>query len=529
MTNTTTAKKLLKHTSIVTGTLLVGLIYGCGPSAAGEGGTSADDAGAQDAGPTSTTDARPSSDAGTSADTGPSALSDARGDACGGTDDPDDEGLDTNCDGVDGVVGRDTYVDDATGSDSNPGTPTRPMKTIAAAVTAAGSTKGRVLVARGSYGFDKDTLAVPGTWSLYGGYPSSFAGTPKRQLTVLNAGAAGLLVDAADDAKLVHMTIVGASGTDKQLTSHALRAKAKRLVLDDVVVQAGDGLSGLPGVPGAPGASGLWGHSATAGAGGDRTPMDCGTPTDSYNATGAQDPFANAAGKPPANLTTHTFASNGDDGIAGTDGLNGARMPVLTSDVLGWKPGLPGGSDATAGFGGAGGADTWSPTTYYLYGGGGGAGGCAGKGGGGGEGGGGSVAIVVLDGTLEITRSVLQTGFGGTGGAGGVGGAGGAGGWGGKPSQPGKSFPDADKCTTATDPSGYGCVAYGGRGGTGGDGGHGGGGAGGWTLGIVTVKSAVASVDSVTTIKLGKPGTGGASGASGRAPDGESRGTFHID
>lgn len=514
-----------RHVSIVTTTLIAGILYGCGSSNGGETSSPQTDAG--------THETLPAYDGGLGGDDTRSSdettHGDAKGEACGSTDDPDDDGKDTNCDGVDGVVGKDIYVDVAVGSDSNSGTPDRPMQSIAAALSAAAASGGRVLVDKGEYTIDKNVLGQKGAFAVFGGYAASFVGAPKRALTTLHVDASGLLIDGADEAKLVHLSILSDSGTDKQLTAHALRSKAKHLVLDDVAVQAGDGATGSAGTPGDPGGNGATGISATLSGGGGWATMHCDTAADSANATGAADPFANPEGRPPANLSTMTPASNGSDGIDGTDGGDGARVPAVVGDLVSWSKGIDGKSDATAGYGGAGGADTWNPTTYYFYGGGGGGGGCGGKGGGGGAGGGGSIAIVVIAGTLDITRSTIQTGFAGSGGAGGVGGAGGSGGWGGTPWRADLSFPSADKCTATTDHSGYNCVPYGGRGGKGGTGGHGGGGAGGWSIGIVTSKAAIANVDSLTTFRLGKAGNGGASGAGGRAPDGESHNTFHID
>ena len=63
-------------------------------------------------------------------------------DACtamGATDDPDDNGIDANCDGADGIVGVDVYVSSASGLDTNVGTPTAPLGTLAAAITLAGT------------------------------------------------------------------------------------------------------------------------------------------------------------------------------------------------------------------------------------------------------------------------------------------------------------------------------------------------------------------------------------------------------
>ncbi|MEK6698072.1 MAG: Ig-like domain-containing protein [Nitrospirota bacterium] len=68
------------------------------------------------------------------------------------------------------------YVRDSDGSDSNPGARTQPMKTISAAIARADSlyTKGRVLVAGGTYSVSTAIALVEGI-SLFGGYsPASW-------------------------------------------------------------------------------------------------------------------------------------------------------------------------------------------------------------------------------------------------------------------------------------------------------------------------------------------------------------------
>src|SRR6266540_2232778 len=169
---------------------------------------------------------------------------------------PDDRGADTNCDGADGVVGRDVYVDFAGGSPTNPGTPAAPLKTLDGAIALAQSRGGHVLVLAGSTSLA--SLSKSGTWSVYGGYPKGFLGAPKRDSTILETDAGGLLVENADSALFAHLTIRGADvDMATQRTAHALRTKAKQLELIDVVVQAGNGKDGTGGASGAPGAAGI--------------------------------------------------------------------------------------------------------------------------------------------------------------------------------------------------------------------------------------------------------------------------------
>lgn len=79
-------------------------------------------------------------------------------------------GGDADCDGVPDDTDEYVYVS-VTGSDSNPGTLARPMRTLAAAVARAGREGKDVLVSRGIY--EGPLEIVPGV-SVYGGYSPDF-------------------------------------------------------------------------------------------------------------------------------------------------------------------------------------------------------------------------------------------------------------------------------------------------------------------------------------------------------------------
>jgi len=430
----------------------------------------------------------------------------------GGADEPDDQGIDANCDGADGVVGVDVYVSNA-GTDTNAGTPAQPLRTIAAALRIATGRGGKVLVSSGAYSVD--SIKVPGAWSVFGGYSSNYVGAPKRAATILGSASGGLLIDQASSARLAHLTVRGAAPMDdKHPSALGLISNVDKLALDDVEIDAVDGRDGAPGADGARGDSGAHG-----GDGNSQTRLVCrgfAQPSFSY---GAMAYTPNAEGHRPGDFSSARPAEPGSAGAPGTDGADATGVPALVDGVLVADQGAPGSSNGRPGFGGPGGGG--GTTDVQYIGGGGGSGGCPGAGGAGGMSGGASVALLVMRGSVTLTRSNLHTALGGAGGDGGAGGSGGAGGQPGQPTAvPSANLPDP--CTSTNDPAQRNCAAYGGKGGAGGDGGHGGGGAGGWTIAVVSAAGADAQIDAATTFDLGRPGSGGTGNGGGRAPNGKS-------
>ena len=98
---------------------------------------------------------------------------------------------------------------------------------------------------------------------------------------------------------------------------------------------------------------------------------------------------------------------------------------------------------------------------------------------------------------IQVSKTAIKTGFGGTGGPGGPGALGGQGGMG------GKGGPKGDDDT-------QGLGADGGAGGKGGNGGPGGGGGGGPSIGVACGGGASVALDAVSFV-LGQAGEGGAS------------------
>ncbi|HEX8793583.1 MAG TPA: hypothetical protein VF765_21720 [Polyangiaceae bacterium] len=454
---------------------------------------------------------------------------DGGGDACTATDAPDDQGVDANCDGADGIVGKDVYVDPNTGEDTNEGTPMAPLRTLSAALKLATSRAGSVLVDAGT--LQDSDLSATGTWAIYGGYPTTFIGPPQRGLTIVSPGSSGVLVEQASSARLAHITVqTQAPATTDPPSVYGVRSSAQNLALDDVDIEAppaGSGTSGAAGSAGAAGATGNVGQK-------------CSGAIVPQWAIGATDGNGNATspdGATRAGVWPKTPARQATAGLAGTDGVDASGKLALSNGLVSGDQGTAGTGNGTPGYGGAGSSGNGTMVTSYEYqqtwisGGFGGNGGCPGSGGEPGTSGGSSIAVLVISGHVDVTRSNLQSSLGGTGGDGGAGGAGGTGGLGGPPAyesgaspfNPAPSCPDPSKDEMQLE-----CTAYGGQGGNGGGGGHGGGGAGGWSIGVLMASGATASVDSTTTITASKGGAGGAGSQGLRAPSGQSHGQYTL-
>jgi hypothetical protein len=452
------------------------------------------------------------------------------GDACAATDPPDDQGIDSNCDGADGVIGKDVYVDAAGGQDSNEGSPSAPLRTLGAALKLATSRGGSVLVDAGT--LQDSDLSAPGTWAIYGGYSTTFIGAPQRAVTTVTPSSTGLLVENATSARLAHLTVQSQAPatTSDPLSTYGLRTSAQKLALDDVDIQAAPASSGTSGAPGSPGAAG--GNSSSA------LPWKCNgvaIPNWSIGARFASPDGVTQVGKWPSTPALQAMAGqNGNDGADATGTL------TLSNGLVTSAAGTAGLGDGTPGYGGAG--QTSNGATYLygsseIVGGYGGNGGCPGTGGKPGTNGGSSIAVLVISGHVDITRSSIGASLGGTGGDGGAGGAGGWGGWGSPPtvvSGPAVSVdstcPDTGQHAAigGKDRMGLGCAAYGGQAGDGGAGGHGGGGAGGWSVGVLMASDASSSIDSATTVTPSKGGEGGAGSQGLRAPSGQSHSQYTL-
>jgi hypothetical protein len=361
---------------------------------------------------------------------------------------PDENGIDSNCDGIDGDDTLAVFVDSASGLNSNPGTRAAPFQSITRALDAG---RPQILVAAGTYG---EALGLgTGNFGIYGGYEASAswartAARPTLTQPVTIRGDGGTLT-------LDFLRVATAAGTSSRSAVYALIAEDidGGLTVARCEFAAGRGGDGLPGAPGPTGANG--GDGAQGRAGDDGGTPGAGGPS-SCGVAG----LVGGRGGTATNLAGETIAG-GAEGGAGASclglpcsadaGLNGARgtdgglgAPGADGTTPGlivnrrWAPvdgrdggaGTPGQPGQRAGGGGA--AEDVDGGVFALGGGAGGtgAGGCAGTGGTGGQSGGASIAALLINASPVFDRCTFSAAGGGNGGTSGPGGAGGRGGLG---------------------------------------------------------------------------------------------------
>ncbi|MGI4869561.1 MAG: glycine-rich protein [Janthinobacterium lividum] len=452
-------------------------------------------------------------------------------------DQPDDNFLDTNCDGIDGAADQAVFVA-LTGLDTNPGTRAAPLRTLAAAVAlAAAQGKTQVLVSAGTYA---GPLPLSSGISVYGGYSAAANWTraATNVVVISTSAASGGEVSGAVGSNLTtattldRLTLQGQSTSVANTSVYGLRCNnCPRLQVRYCTISAGSagpggaGNQGGGGSGGSPGGNGGDGScDASAGGGGGKS-YDGGEFGGSggyklascvgcqNTSTGNGFPAGNggagsaaggAAGNPGGRGGDGANGPNGGNGTAGTGSSGGTAATGAWVSAAGQAG--TGGANGYGGGGGGGGGGQTCATCLDGTGNGGGAGGGTGKGSGGGDGGtggGGSFGVLLVNSTgavlLSNTIAAANGGAGGQGGAGGgPGGAGGAGGLGG-------TF-----CTSEV-----GAGGNGGKGGNGGAGAAGGGGAGGPSYGVYRLNSTVSTVGN--TISFGSGGAGGAGGPSAGA------------
>lgn len=455
----------------------------------------------------------------------------------GVTDVPDPGFVDANCDGIDGDPADAVFVSPS-GNDANPGTMSRPVRTLRTAVFAAHARSLDVYAAAGAYA---EELLVGSGVSVYGGYGPSWQRSLSSPTRITGQPIGGgdtegaFALDVTTPTTLQLLTISPGAPTAAGASSYGLRGRhSPGLRLDHVTVVAAPGAPGLPGAtghvgapggdggpgnpfgfnnagaspvghPGGSGGDGNFGFSAADGAPGSLTNPD------QFGGMGGPGGLAGKSG------STHSAGgrgSAGDFGVFRGDGAGGGSGNLGAGTGL-WlgrsgQDGLAGSDGHGGGGGGGGGADLCSLCEGAGgQGGGGGGGGQGGGGGRGGSAGGGSFAVFLVDSAGAILRdSTLTAQNGGTGGPGGGGALGGSGG-----------DPGSGAAASGDDASDGG---EGGQGGGGGRGGDGGGGAGGPSAAVIGLTPA-ALPGTVLTHGVGGPGGAGGVGAGnggGRGADG---------
>jgi hypothetical protein len=450
---------------------------------------------------------------------------------------PDDDFADTNCDGIDGDVASAVFVA-PTGGDEGTGSLDAPVRSLNGALMRAKElNKSAIYACVGTY---DSNVVISDPIEIYGGFDCERGWKRVNDVAAVRPEAGqALLIHRAKRVLLRDLSFRSESKKAAGESSIAVAvSKTEDVRFDRVVVIAGDAAPGVPGVnpvhtwgparPAAPGRSVQVSDRCAANA-------SC-TAFTGASATNPECRLVSAGGSGGPSFCPDGHSVKGGEGGRGANcglglpelpGLNGAPASSSQQDVRTGERGESGkagvvfgyvtggtyvppfgsaGGWGKPGFAGRGGDGTHGATSngdvvqYFQIGGGGGQGGypgCGGPGGGGGGGGGGSIAIVVENSKLQLTRSRLVTGRGGDGGepAYGVEGQpGGAGGLG--------AVVSADANLNGSP----------GRAGTnGGPGGPGGPGAGGPSIGIVHVGDAP-EVDDATLFELGEPGKGATGG-----------------
>ena len=443
------------------------------------------------------------------------------------SDTPDPDFKDTNCDGVDGNVSKALFVDVYSGKDSNPGTKSKPFKSITHALTKASSSgKNQILVSQGSY---SGQITLKNGVSIYGGYNASAGWTRSEGNSVQLHGSTKMVVaiNISSPTTLALLTIQASSNTASGGSSYGVLARSSSgLTIRDCTISAGGGGGGATGASGTKGTDGQKGFDGKPGCedGGGAFCSSCSTPGVGAGVSGScgnKGGNGGASGKGDGSGKNGQSVSGGGvggkGGSAGHNGTSGGAAggasggsngsgggSIGTLGTNGYTP--AGGGSATngssgkgGGGGGGGGGDApgfGECDSYGGTGGGGGSGACGGTGGKGGGGGGGSFAIYIYGGSPNIISCQLTTLNGGKGGSGGSGGKGGTGGGGGK----GGAGGDEDSKSGGA----------GGKGGNGGAGGHGGGGGGGPSIGIACANNAAPDLSNVSI----NHGSGGSQGYS---------------
>ncbi len=458
--------------------------------------------------------------------------------------DPLDDGMDQNCDGVDGELSQTVFVAES-GVDS-PGRgrdPSMPVRSLPFAIgLASGLTRPVILMQSGLYdsvrndmGLQGESVRITASMTVIGRYVTGQwlrrDKTTPSAATEVRGPVAGIIVRASN-VTLWGLNVVGrlAASVDGKSTYGVLAIDVQNLTLRELVVSPDPGAPGTDGLTGRAGSPGDRGGTAV-GAGGAAGGRSCSGTTNGggeggYADDGSGSPStAGANGEAAAPRTPARggdagveASPRGDDGSPGVDGVAGANgdnglLGFYTANGFAPDVGRNGQRGEPGTGGGGGGAGYSMMIVTGGGGGGGGGGGCGGEGSTGGQGGGGSFGVYVYGSspatpsTVNVIDCTITASDGGRGGAGGgsgpdagvpsgsMGGPGGAG-------APSRGGSDAG----VAEPRG----GAGGAGGRGGAGGLGGPGLGGPSIGLVRVASATAAIMGNTRITAGLAGANGA-------------------
>ena len=433
-------------------------------------------------------------------------------------DEPDLDGLDQDCDGIDGQRNQAIFVDALSGDDLNEGSLNAPLASISAGIQKAQEVGlNQVYIGVGVYAEQVDL--VPGI-HLYGGYDAQefWQRTDELATEVIFEDYALFADSIFEETQVQKIHFRSLDQFDDGKSSYgAIIKDSFGVILQGCVIEAGRGANGIDGRDGTAGTNGRRGIDGNdgqdgefydscdrrvGGAGGelicDDGPVHGGQGGDGgVNNERGRDgingtPLLNSDGigggggnrsddcdeASERGGTGNVGMSGGS--LNGQDGIGGSGSGEIVGLEWGGNNGADGELGRSGGGGGGGGGSggqqrSWNPFDFCpgggcgSGGGGGGSGGCRGTPGTGGGGGGGSIGILLINASPFLDQNLIISHAGGDGGRGGTGGEGGAGGEGGLG---GGRNGDLE------------AGGNGGRGGDGGRGGSGGGGGGGISVGV---------------------------------------------
>ncbi len=472
-----------------------------------------------------------------------------------GEDWPDEQGIDNNCDGVDGEIEHGIWVS-INGFDTASGSPKAPVASLSVGISKAETQlKKYVIVSTGDF---YSPLSVRNGISVYGGYKHTsvdFEGceagvrwckNTNETTNIILSSIYGFNVNNIDLPTTVdgfQFFSPNASTEGQNSYGAYISNTTEDFVVSNCTITAGDGKAGNDGsnagrngMAGTDGSDGENGGSngnsntqTTGGSGGtgctgggrggdgnwsdrkgdDGSDGDPAVNEEWYAAGGAGGIVQEGSRNGASGQNGHTGA-NGTDGTGGNGGTVDAGRWISMSGENG---GVGGWGGSGGGGGGGAGKEVANASGDELYGGAGGGGaggGCGATGGDGGNGGGASIGVFLKDSSPTFVNVTVFCGDGGDGGNGRSGGIGGG-------------YDESGVCHPAQGGEGGGSGSWyyhrsgtgghGGSGGCGGNGGHGGGGAGGPVYGVYLdgTSSAQNMPSGTSWIILGTPGSGGAS------------------
>jgi len=175
------------------------------------------------------------------------------------TDQPDDNFVDANCDGIDGIAAEAVFVaPPPLGNDNNNGSISAPMATIGNAQQLTSAFRSSLYVAQGTY---NESVIVQNGVSIYGAYDASdtWARAVDHTTTIIGQNGAAIAAASVSQATILdRLTVIASSPSDRGNSSIAINilSSGAGLEIRNCVIIAGDGSRGDDGVRGSNGSSG---------------------------------------------------------------------------------------------------------------------------------------------------------------------------------------------------------------------------------------------------------------------------------